>query len=119
MHLIIMSPVNTIFDDCIKFIIIISLSVNATLTSCTHTFKCMTFHYVAIECDRLTSPINGGLSFSPDNFPPYDYGTIVTYLCNVGWYRSGVQTRQCLGNGDSPNGIWNGFAATCLGELHI
>ncbi len=70
-----------------------------------------------IQCGRLDPPLNGDLSFLPGNFPPYyDYLTVVTYLCNVGWYRDGAQSRQCRGNGDTMNGFWNGNPAICLRE---
>lgn len=76
----------------------------------------MVFTPSVIQCDRLDPPLNGGLSFFPDNFPPHDYFTVVTYLCNVGWYRDGARTRQCLGNGNTVAGFWNGNPANCLRE---
>ncbi len=64
------------------------------------------------QCESLDPPTNGRLSFIPDTFPTYNAGTVVTYMCNEGWYVSGPRTREC-----QSNGLWDGSPTNCLREL--
>ncbi|XP_064387965.1 uncharacterized protein LOC135336171 isoform X3 [Halichondria panicea] len=61
------------------------------------------------QCESLDPPTNGRLSFIPDTFPTYNAGTVVTYMCNEGWYVSGPRTREC-----QSNGLWDGSPTNCL-----
>lgn len=51
-------------------------------------------------CTSVDTIANGVIVYSPDTTPPYDAGTVVTYMCNTDFeLRFGDQTRTCVDNG--------------------
>ncbi|XP_035664571.1 sushi, von Willebrand factor type A, EGF and pentraxin domain-containing protein 1-like [Branchiostoma floridae] len=55
-------------------------------------------------CQALTAPTNGALSPAA----PHSYPVTVTFACNTGYVRNGVQTTTCRADGS-----WNNPTPTC------
>ncbi len=79
--------------------------------------------HAAITCPSLPDPASGLVSYSSDldsdTDVTYNYGTVATLTCGVGYGLIGDTTRRCDGDGVSPNGDWSGSSSTsiCVGEL--
>ena len=59
-------------------------------------------------CDPLTTPTNGLITYSPDTTPPFDFETMASYSCNVGFgLRNGGTVRSCV-NSAVISGQWSG-----------
>ena len=63
-----------------------------------------------IECERLTAPERGQITFTPGVVMTADTGlnAVATYSCDEGYNLDGDQTRTCQGNRE-----WTGVAPTC------
>ena len=47
-------------------------------------------------------------------------GSTAMYTCDVGFIRTGDETRTCLRNAAAIPGVWSGSEPTCMSEqLHI
>ncbi len=68
-------------------------------------------------CDALPAPANGGIDYTGDTDPLYDFGTSATVNCSVGYGASDLTPRVCSGDDSSNIGVWDGTAATCGGML--
>ena len=72
-----------------------------------------------IECSRLNAPANGNVQMTA---PPgisatsQDYGAVARYTCNSGYYLDGNQIRNCVGDGTSIAGYWDGSQPLCIGN---
>ncbi len=87
--------------------------VDSLITS-QHIFKC---YPLAIMCFELTTPSNGQVVYS-DLTSPYDFDTMVTYVCYTGFGLSGGdEILTCGGDGSSQIGEWSGVIPTCEGIL--
>ena len=67
-------------------------------------------------CPPLPELANGMISYSPDNTPDYNMGTVVTYNCNQGYRlvrNPGFLIRTCLDVGDGSAAVFTGQAPTC------
>lgn len=73
----------------------------------------------AITCPDIPDPLNGRIDFFIDDLCPFDYGTVATYSCDVGFGLEGAAVRVCEGDGSSPNGAWSGSAPSCSGKLYV
>ena len=58
---------------------------------------------------------NGQIIFSNDTISPFEFGTVATYVCDIGFSLLGAATRTCDGDGSSPNGMWTGNDPSCNG----
>ncbi len=78
------------------------------------TFACI--HVTALQCPPLRPIDNGILSYSPDNTPDYNEGTVVTYTCNAGFVldltTGGSETRTCVIRED--NVAWDSQEPRCV-----
>ena len=74
----------------------------------------------AITCPPLPDHPYGSITYSPDNTPPYLFGTQAMYVtvCPEGLERRGEDdVRTCTGDGSGPVGQWNGTAPVCLSKI--
>ncbi|XP_064384964.1 uncharacterized protein LOC135333878 isoform X2 [Halichondria panicea] len=71
----------------------------------------------AITCPDLSDPANGQVTFATDTIVPYDFDTVATYSCDIGFGLSGDVMRTCGGDGLSPNGVWSGTEPICGGFM--
>ena len=62
------------------------------------------FPTVAVDCDIMTPPQNGLVSFPSGT----TLGLVATYSCITGYNLTGTMTRTC-----EPEGQWSGSAPTC------
>ncbi len=75
------------------------------------------FSCLAITCPAISAPANGLLSFAADTTAPYDFATVATYICFIGYALTGADaSRTCGGDGSSPNGVWSGGVPICEGN---
>ena len=70
----------------------------------------------------LTSNGTGGMTViyspnSPAGSSNLDLGTIATYNCTSGFRLNGNQSRECVGDGDSTLGMFDGSDPTCERKL--
>ncbi len=73
--------------------------------------------FSVIQCEDLPNPVNGVISFSPDDTAPFDFGTIALYTCDTGFGLNGDDQRTCAGNSDSIVGEWIGVPPSCAGTI--
>ncbi len=59
---------------------------------------------------------NGQIVFTSNAISPFDFGTIATYICDLGFSLNGNGTRTCTGDDSSPIGMWTGDNPTCICE---
>ena len=61
-------------------------------------------------CEPVSRPSNAGLTYNRGvRAGRYSYGTVITYSCNSGYYKStGSDQRTC-----QSTGLWNGSPAVC------
>ncbi len=72
------------------------------------------FICAAIMCSGLPTPINGVLIYNTDTILPYDFGTVATYQCNLGYgLIVATNTRACNGDSSSTVGVWDGVDPGC------
>ena len=65
-------------------------------------------------CSGLPTPNNGVLVYNTDTTLPYDFGTVATYQCNLGYgLIVATNTRVCNGDSSSTVGVWNGVDPGC------
>ena len=69
----------------------------------------------AITCPGLNPVTNGDIFYDPDVFDPYDYDTMATYSCDVGYFLEGNSIRRCSGDGSSTTGSFDGLSPICTG----
>ncbi len=80
------------------------------------TFVHMQLYSPTAQCSPLPEIANGTISYSPDNTPDYNIGTVVTYNCNQGYVLvrdPGSVTRTCVDAGDGRGATFTGQAPTC------
>ncbi len=70
------------------------------------------------QCPPLPEIANGMISYSPDNTPDYNIGTVASYSCNQGYelvrnLSSRSVVRTCLDAGDGSGGTFTGQDPTC------
>ena len=73
-----------------------------------------------ITCPPLPDHPYGNITYSPDNTPPYLFGTQAKYVtvCPEGLERSGGDdVKTCTGDSSSPLGQWNGTAPVCTSKI--
>ncbi len=71
----------------------------------------------AISCPALpTDGLNGQITYSVDTPPPYNFGTIATYLCDTSYGVTGDSILTC-GVGSGTTGTWGSSTTTCEREL--
>ena len=70
----------------------------------------------AIQCSPLSAPTNGGVEYSAAGSPNFNFGTVGTYTCNVGFGIDGPRSRTCQGDGTTVTGFWSGSMASCDGK---
>ena len=72
-----------------------------------------------IQCPQLNAPANGNVQMiAPPGIraTPQDYGAVARYTCNSGYYLDGNQIRNCVGDGTSIAGNWDGSQPSCIGK---
>ena len=72
-----------------------------------------------IQCPRLSAPDNGNVQMTAPpgiGATPQDYGAVARYTCNYGHYLDGDQIRNCVGDGTSIVGYWDGSEPSCIGK---
>ncbi len=69
----------------------------------------------AITCPGLSPVTNGDIFYDPDVIDPYDYDTMATYSCDVGYFLEGNSIRRCGGDGSSTTGSFDGLSPICTG----
>lgn len=72
--------------------------------------------FTAIKCPALSAFANGDITYAPDTTAPFEFLSIATHSCNIGFFLTGDETRSCGGDGSSAVGVWNGTASTCSGR---
>ena len=81
-----------------------------------HIISCI--HVAVIQCPPLQPIANGFITYSPDNTPDYDIGTLATYTCDEGFAFASaltIQLRNCNDDdGMDAIGVWGGSAPTCV-----
>lgn len=68
---------------------------------------------------RLQTLGNGTVVITPDSDSShYDFGSVATYSCNMGFALIGVATRICedTNGGTVTTGTWSGSEPTCEGD---
>ena len=74
------------------------------------------FH-TAIICQAVGSINNGTVSYSRDNREPFDFGTVATFMCDVGFFLEGTENRTCGGTSlMGPMGSWSESNPICSGK---
>ncbi len=48
------------------------------------------------QCPELPPILNGAIRYGPDFTPDFDFGTLATHSCDLGFRRVGVEIRVCL-----------------------
>ncbi len=77
--------------------------------------KVYCYQLAAIMCIDLPAPDNGRITYSTDTTSLYDFGTVATYECDIGFgLNGGVVTRTCRGDDSDSDGTWSGIAPSCL-----
>ena len=85
---------------------------------CFLSFVHLYFQPTAIMCMPLDVTGVGGISVmyspnSPAGSSKLDFGTTATYSCTPGFRLNGNQRRECVVDGDSTIGIFDGSDPTC------
>ena len=71
------------------------------------------FFITAIECPSL-SLANGMITYTVDNTPEFDIGTVATHTCVAGFALVGDLTRTCVDDDQADIvGAWSGSAPAC------
>ena len=65
------------------------------------------FPFLAVNCGRLSSPMNGSISGNLTVYP-----NIFKFSCDPGFILRGSPVRKC-----QSNGTWHGYETTCEGKM--
>ncbi len=72
---------------------------------CLCVIKCSVVFHTAIECHTLPDVPNGFITYSTDDTPDYDLGTVATYACDPGFVLDlslrGSEMRTCIDDMDN------------------
>ncbi len=80
------------------------------------------YSHAAIQCPPIPAIPNGVIiTYTPDNIPNYDLGTVATYACNAGFVLDlsigGSVTRTCVDNDEE--GVFNRQGPNCIGIISV
>lgn len=64
---------------------------------------------LAVNCGRLSAPVNGTVFGEQTTFP-----NILQFSCDEGFTQHGATERRC-----QSNGTWSGNETSCEGTLHL
>ena len=81
--------------------------------------------HTAIECCTLPDIPNGFITYSTDNTPNYDLGTVATYACDPGFVLDlslgGSEMRTCVDDDmdNDAEGVFDNQAPICVRKSHL
>ncbi len=80
--------------------------------------------HAAIQCPPIPAIPNGVITYTSDNTPNYDLGTVATYACNAGFVLDlsigGSVTRTCVDDLDNDaEGVFDRQGPRCIGNKRI
>ncbi len=65
-------------------------------------------------CASLSPPTNGRVAYFTDSAPPYDYDTVATYTCDIGFGIAGGDVNSvCTDENNEAVGRWTRIPPTC------
>ena len=103
---------------------VLNRSITENRYFCSTNENCWCHCVSAITCPPLPDHSYGSITYSPDDTPPYLFGTQAMYVtvCLEGLERrGGDDVRNCSSGGNQSHiGIWTGTVPMCLSKLsHI
>ncbi len=92
------------------------------IAACSEHLHYCNFH-AAIQCPPIRTIPNGVITYTSDNTPNYDLGTVATYACDTGFVLDlsiGSVTRTCVDDLDNDaEGVFNKQGPRCIGNKRL
>ena len=71
------------------------------------------------QCKHPGIPTNGSVISNHDKNKTFEFGAIVQYTCDTGFYLLGSPLIQCVVGFSPDKSIWNASTPVCKGRLYI